>query len=227
MAKIPAAIRYKNPGAMWPNKIATKWGSDNYITLNDGQGNKIAVFPTFVQGAAAQFDLWATKYTTGETLKQLIDRWSGHNSPAAYVNFLEARTGISINTVVTKQLLAGPAGWKLLKAQSRWEAGQEITMSDDEWQQAQKMVFAGAPAPTAPTPVTFDPTKTILRKGDRGEVVKKLQTALGFVGKDADGDFGINTLIALKAAQFTHGLANDGVCGPASWAMLKVTGAST
>lgn len=224
MAKIPAAIRYKNPGAMWPGKVATKWGSTDWITLNDGQGNKIAIFPTFVQGAAAQFDLWATRYTTGETLKQLIDRWSGHNSPAEYVRFLEAQTGISINTVVTRALLASPPGWKLLKAQSRWEAGQPIPMSDDDWQQAQKMVFAGATT-TAPTPATVDPTKAILRKGDRGEVVKKLQTALGFTGRDVDGDFGINTLIALKAAQFTHGLASDGVCGPASWAMLKVTGA--
>lgn len=223
MAKIPAAIRYKNPGAMWPGKIATKWGSAEWIRLQDGQGNKIAVFPTFVQGAAAQFDLWATKYTTGETLKELIDRWSGHNSPAAYVRFLEARTGTSINTVMTKQFLASPAGWKLMKAQSRWEAGQEMPLTDAEWQQAQKMVFAGL-APEQPA-APIDPTKTILRKGDRGEVVKKLQTALGFAGKDVDGDFGINTQIALKAAQFTHGLANDGVCGPASWAMLKVTGA--
>lgn len=224
MAKIPAAIRYKNPGAMWPGRVATKWGSTDWITLNDGQGNKIAIFPTFVQGAAAQFDLWATRYTTGETLKQLIDRWSGRNSPVEYVRFLEAQTGISINTVVTRALLASQSGWRLLKAQSRWEAGRPIPMSDDDWQQAQKMVFAGATT-TAPTTAAVDPTKEILRKGDRGEVVKKLQTALGFTGRDVDGDFGINTLIALKAAQFTHGLANDGICGPASWAMLKVTGA--
>lgn len=222
----PAAIRYKNPGAMWPGNVATKWGSTSYVTLNDAQRNKIAVFPTFVQGAAAQFDLWASKYTTGETLKQLIDRWSGHNSPVEYVKFLETRTGISVNTKVTKELLASPAGWKLLQAQSAWESGrvtQGFPMTDAEWQQAQKMVFTGAAAPEPADPI--DPTKTVLRKGDRGEVVKRLQTALGFTGSDADGDFGINTLIALRAAQFTHGLANDGICGPATWAMLKVTGA--
>ena len=88
-------------------------------------------------------------------------------------------------------------------------------------------LYSGMPAPTpadiaAATPPARPAT---LRKGDRGEVVKKLQTALGFTGKDVDGDFGITTLIALKAAQFTHGLSNDGICGPASWAMLKVTGA--
>jgi hypothetical protein len=48
---------------MWPGARATRWGSTTYVTLKDGQGNKIAVFPTFVQGAAAQFDLWASNYT--------------------------------------------------------------------------------------------------------------------------------------------------------------------
>jgi peptidoglycan hydrolase-like protein with peptidoglycan-binding domain len=218
----PASIRYKNPGAMWPGDRATRWGSTSYVTLNDGQGNKIAVFPTFVDGAAAQFDLWASSRYSGMSLKAAIDKWSGHNSPAAYVNYLEAQTGISINTMVTREMLASPAGWKLLKAQSRWEAGKPIPMSDDEWRQAQKLVFGGAPAPTQSTaPVKL----TVLRRGDRGEVVRKLQTALGFTGKDVDGDFGITTQVALKAAQFTHGLANDGICGPATWAMLKVTGA--
>jgi len=196
----PASIRYKNPGAMWPGARATKWGSTTYVTLNDAQRNKIAVFPTFVDGAAAQFDLWATNYT-GMTLKAAIDKWSGHNSPASYVAYLEKATGISINTVVTRALLASDAGWKLLKAQSRWEAGKPIPMTDAEWQQAQKMVFGGATAPVMPPA----PLKLVtVRRGDRGEVVKKLQTALGFTGNDVDGDFGINTQIALKAALFTQ-----------------------
>lgn len=219
---VPAAIRYKNPGAQWPGKIATKWGSTHWVQLNDPQRNKIAVFDTWLQGAAATFDLWATKYTTGETLKQLIDRWSGHNSPAQYVHFLEDATGISINTVVTRALLASPAGWKLLKAQSRWEAGQPIPMSDDEWQQAQKMVFGGAQQPSVPA---GPQPLSVIRRGARGEIVKKLQTALGFTGIEVDSEFGVVTERCLRVAQFTHGLKDDGICGPASWAMLKVTGA--
>lgn len=46
--KIPASIRYKNPGAMWGSKLAIKWGaSPRAVSLNDGtgQGNNIAVFP--------------------------------------------------------------------------------------------------------------------------------------------------------------------------------------
>lgn len=144
----PASIRYKNPGAMWPGARATKWGSTTYVTLKDGQGNKIAVFPTFVQGAAAQFDLWASNYT-GMTLKAAIDKWSGHNSPASYVSFLETNTGIIASTKVTRELLASAAGWKLLKVQSRWEAGKPIPMTDAEWQEAQGMVF-GKPVPIPP-----------------------------------------------------------------------------
>lgn len=190
--RIPASIRYKNPGAQWPGARATKWGSTSYVTLDDGQGNKIAVFPTFVQGAAAQFDLWASNYT-GMTLKAAIDKWSGHNSPASYVAFLEKNTGISINTKVTKALLASPAGWKLLKAQSRWEAGQPIPMTDAEWQLAQTKVFGPV---TAAQNVAL-PTATYSTD------VKRVQSdliALGYheVG-DADGLIGGKTRGAITA----------------------------
>lgn len=217
---VPASIRYKNPGAMWPGPRATKWGSTHWVQLMDKQRNKIAVFDDFVHGAAAQFDLWSSNYT-GMTLQAAINKWSGGNSPTEYARFLEQRTGAKITVPVTKAFLASDAGWKLLKAQSRWEAGQEIPMSDEDWQQAQHMVF-GTVAPTSPPP----PLKLkIVRVGDRGLVVQKMQTALGFTGKDADGIFGHDTEVALKAAQFTHGLTNDGVCGPISWDMLKVKGA--
>ncbi|KQW22804.1 hypothetical protein ASC80_05545 [Afipia sp. Root123D2] len=161
----PASIRYKNPGAQWPGVRVTKWGSTSFVTLNDGQGNKIAVFPTFVQGAAAQFDLWASNYT-GITLKAAIDKWSGHNSPA---------------------------GWKLLKAQSRWEAGKPIPMSDAEWQLAQTKVFGPA---TAAQNVTL-PTATYSND------VKRVQSdliALGYheVG-EADGLIGGKTRGAITA----------------------------
>jgi murein L,D-transpeptidase YcbB/YkuD len=186
----------------------------------DKQRNKIAVFDDFVHGAAAQFDLWASNYT-GMTLQAAINKWSGGNSPTAYANFLEQRTGAKISVPVTKAFLASDAGWKLLKAQSRWEAGQEIPMTDAEWQQAQQLVFGAGEHDDPSIPIQ----STVIRLGARGEVVKKMQTALGFTGKDADGVFGHDSQVALKAAQFTHGLTNDGVCGPASWAMLKVTGA--
>lgn len=200
---------------MWPGSRAKKWGSTNFVTLNDGQGNKIAVFPTFVQGAAAQFDLWASNYT-GMTLKAAIDKWSGHNSPASYVTFLEKNTGISISTRVTSDLLASPAGWELLKAQSRWEAGKPIPMADAEWQQAQAMVFEGAPQPEVELPY--------LRVGSAGDYVAKMQGLLNEhgAGITVDGKFGVReTKAALMAFQEQSGLRDDGICGPLTWEKLK------
>ena len=77
---------------------------------------------------------------------------------------------------------------------------------------------------TAPadTPVT----DANLKKGSTGEAVKVMQTMLIACGYDcgstgADGDFGKNTLAALKAFQKDAGLAVDGVYGPLSKAALE------
>ena len=50
----------------------------------------------------------------------------------------------------------------------------------------------------------------ILKKGDKGEEVKKLQTLLGVT---ADGDFGNKTDEAVKQFQKDNGLVVDGILG--------------
>lgn len=70
--------------------------------------------------------------------------------------------------------------------------------------------------------VTFLPT---LRRGSKGEYVKKLQKSLQKFGYNlgsygVDGDFGRATEAAVKAFQMDRGLKVDGVCGPATWAAL-------
>ena len=65
-----------------------------------------------------------------------------------------------------------------------------------------------------------------LRKGDKGDAVKEMQNLLIAAGcklekHGADGDFGAETLEALKAYQTTHGLTADGVCGPLTWESLR------
>ena len=64
-----------------------------------------------------------------------------------------------------------------------------------------------------------------LRKGDRGEPVRALQILL--LGRSqvlprygADGDFGAETMYALKYYQADRGLENDGICGNKTWAKL-------
>lgn len=56
-----------------------------------------------------------------------------------------------------------------------------------------------------------------LRKGDRGEEVKSLQTLIGVT---ADGVFGSQTEKVLKEWQYEHGLVADGIVGAKTWAAL-------
>ncbi|MEH2239982.1 peptidoglycan-binding domain-containing protein [Nostoc sp.] len=63
----------------------------------------------------------------------------------------------------------------------------------------------------------------ILRIGLRGSEVVKLQQQLkklGFLQGDADGDFGVTTDTAVKAAQKRYGLEADGVVGGSTWEVL-------
>lgn len=61
-------------------------------------------------------------------------------------------------------------------------------------------------------------TVRVLRYGAEGDTVKGLQQRLG--GVAVDGDFGVNTLAAVKSYQAGKGLAVDGVVGPNTWSSL-------
>lgn len=62
-----------------------------------------------------------------------------------------------------------------------------------------------------------------LRKGDRGNEVKELQTALNGAGcnLDVDGSFGDLTETAVIAFQTFRGLQIDGVVGSETWVALS------
>jgi putative chitinase len=64
----------------------------------------------------------------------------------------------------------------------------------------------------------------ILKKGSKGEEVKKLQTKLGLA---ADGIFGAGTESKLKEWQKKNGLSADGIAGPATLTKLGVVGETT
>lgn len=161
---VPASIRSNNPGAMWGkgNPIATKWGSTKTEALADGlgQGNNIAHFPTPVQGAAAQFDLWNQHYT-GMTLRAAITKWSGGNWSQPYADFLTRWTGLSMDTTITSAVLSGPQGLKLMEYQARWEAGQSYPLTEAQWAQAQDMVFHGKAMPAPAPQPAVNPTSVI------------------------------------------------------------------
>jgi len=54
----------------------------------------------------------------------------------------------------------------------------------------------------------------LLKKGSKGDDVKKLQERLGL---NADGDFGLKTEDAVKNFQTKNGLTPDGIVGPQTW----------
>ena len=82
-------------------------------------------------------------------------------------------------------------------------------------------VPAPAPAP-APAPSVTWP---VLRQGAQGETVTSLQYLLRQHGQDivVDGDFGPQTLQAVRAFQQAHGLVVDGIAGPKTFEALIVT----
>ena len=58
----------------------------------------------------------------------------------------------------------------------------------------------------------------VIKKGSKGEAVKKLQKSLGVV---ADGVFGANTEVAVKKFQSKAGLTPDGIVGAKTWTALE------
>lgn len=169
----PASIRYKNPGAMWGSALAIKWGaSPKAVTLNDGkgQGNNIAVFPTYVQGICAQLDLWRTsKNYKNKRFADAIAIWSGHNNVESYIAFVLARVpGMTRNTVMDDTFWRSSMGLAFLKAQAWHEAGKRYPAPDADWIEAQRLVFLGLAAPVPPVkPATPKPT---VAKSDKAVV---------------------------------------------------------
>lgn len=217
----PASIRYKNPGAMWGSALAIKWGAEHKpVTLNDGkgQGNNIAVFPTYVAGICAQLDLWRTsKNYRNKRFADAIAVWSGHNEVASYIAFCKKRVpGLTENTVMDDAFWHSSAGVAFLKAQAWHEAGREYPAPVEDWLDAQQKVFAAdPPLPGWSLPMT--PLHPVLHRGSHGNEVKKLQKILQI---HADGYFGSLTVRAVRNYQYNRNLVNDGVVGPATWALL-------
>jgi putative chitinase len=93
--------------------------------------------------------------------------------------------------------------------------GGDIGLADRQARYAKAMAALGGKI-EAVAPVTTAVSET-LRRGSKGEAVKKMQVALGI---GADGDFGQGTENALKKWQDRNGLVADGVAGPKTLAKL-------
>lgn len=167
-----ASIRYKNPGAMWGSPLAIKWGaSPNAVTLKDGkgQGNNIAVFPSYVRGICAQLDLWrSSKHYRNKRFADAIRVWSGGNNVEEYIAFVLKRVpGMTRDTIMDDAFWRGANGIAFLKAQAWHEAGKPYPAPDGDWTEARRRVLGDSPTvskraespATLPTPTTVPQTK--------------------------------------------------------------------
>jgi putative chitinase len=93
--------------------------------------------------------------------------------------------------------------------------GGDIGLADRQARYSKAMAALGGKIDAA-APVTAAVSET-LRRGSKGDAVKKMQAKLGL---SADGDFGPGTEAALKKWQTANGLTADGVAGPKTLAKL-------
>lgn len=113
----------------------------------------------------------------------------------------------------------------IVTSESGWNAKQEFWTQtrkpDGNWGQSGAYRFLGFILPPSATTAV-----TVLRKGDKSELVKRMQTELaarGYLRKsEIDGDFGRITLGALLAFQLENGLEVDGVAGSKTRAALGI-----
>lgn len=181
----PASIRYKNPGAMWGSALARKWGAaPKAVTLNDGkgQGNNIAVFPTYVQGICAQLDLWRTSPNyRNKRFADAIAIWSGHNEVESYIAFVLKRVpGMTRNTIMNDAFWKSPMGIQFLKAQAWHEAGKPYPAPDADWVEAQRRVFNLQPE-KKPAVTKEDTGKAVVVATTSGTVAAGIQQGWGLM----------------------------------------------
>lgn len=93
-------------------------------------------------------------------------------------------------------------------------AGGQLTM--DAFRERVRGLMRGTVAPRALIPASSEAGRT-LRRGDRGEDVKKVQARMGI---EADGIFGVQTEVAVRRFQREHDLVADGIVGPRTWAEI-------
>lgn len=114
------------------------------------------------------------------------------------------------------------ASGSIVTSESGWNAKTEFwtttRRNDGNWGQSSSYKFIGFILP---------PSEVVraLKRGDQGDDVRQLQTALTDAGYDLgkiDGDFGIKTQRAVVCYQFEHSLEVDGICGPKTRAALGI-----
>ena len=211
--------RYFGPGkrdakdyARNPEKIANYVYQDEFRTKRGAMGN------------VNDGDGWLFR---GRGIKQL----TGRNNYTAF-----GKT-VGMSAEEAAEYVATPKGaiesacwfWKTNKLEKWADKGDNVGLTkringgtiglDDRnrrWEEALAILGGEVPTP-APKAAPKAAGSRTLRKGMKGDDVKRIQEVLGIA---ADGDFGFGTLTAVKKWQKLNGLAADGIVGPATQAKM-------
>jgi putative chitinase len=95
--------------------------------------------------------------------------------------------------------------------------GGDIGLADRQARYAKAMAALGGKVSAPINSQITDAVTQILRRGSKGDDVKRMQAKLGLA---ADGDFGPGTEAALRKWQSANGLTADGVAGPKTLSKL-------
>jgi len=206
--------RYFGPGkrnaaeyARNPEKIA------NYVYMDEFRGSKL--------GNVQPGDGWRFR---GRGLKQLTGRDNYTRFAKDYditaeeaAEWLETKEGALASALWfwNTNNLNNIADTGNVAALTKKINGGDIGLADRQARYAKAMAALGGKIDTS-APVTAAVSET-LRRGSKGDAVKKMQAKLGLT---ADGDFGPGTEAALKKWQAANGLTADGVAGPKTLAKL-------
>lgn len=96
------------------------------------------------------------------------------------------------------------------------------TISGGKWKYWGELKNVDYGAEISDEVIAIEPTRPMIKKGNKGKWVKELQTQLQKKGYDlgkwgVDGDFGSATESAVKAFQADYGLTADGIVGEKTW----------
>jgi putative chitinase len=97
--------------------------------------------------------------------------------------------------------------------------GGDIGLADRQKRYVHAMEVLGGKIEAVPVAESTSSTPPTLRKGSKGEWVKKMQKV---IGATPDGDFGPGTERAVKAWQEKNGLVADGIVGPKTLAKMGI-----
>jgi putative chitinase len=208
--------RYFGPGkrnaaeyARNPEKIA------NYVYMDENRTSKLG---NTQPGDGARF--------IGRGLKQLTGRDNYTRFAKDYdmtaeqaAEWLETKEGALASALWfwnTKNLNAVADTGDVVRMTKIINGG-DIGLADRQARYEKAMAVLTGKIPLRAANSEAAPTGGALRRGSKGEEVKKMQAKLGL---SADGDFGPGTEAALKKWQAANGLTADGVAGPMTLAKL-------